>query len=194
MANTNFPRGLVPICQPGGNVKVNLYKALTADNIFKYDPVVLGASGQVGIAPKGDNTYVLGVVVGFTDNERAGLGADLEKTPYLPKNKTGYYCIVCDDPEQQYLVQCDTGGGSNLSLTHVGNSCGYDWLQTTSGNTNTGLSKLEIDVSDVAADTAGSLRIVDIWDAVDNTTGNWAKWIVKINHAQGAPTAVGQNI
>ena len=193
MANVNNPRGLFPITQPSGNIKVNLYKAETADNIYKYDPVVLSATGKAGIAPKGDNTYVLGVVIGFTDSERAGLGADLEKTPYLPKDKEGYYCIVCDDPEQLYLVQADTGG-TNLALTNVGNSCGYDWLQTGSGNANTGVSKLEIDQSDAAADTAGSLRIVDIWDAVDNTTGNWAKWVVKVNHAQGAPTAVGQNI
>ena len=193
MANVNNPRGLFPITQPGGNIKVNLYKAVTDDAIYRYDPVVLASAGKVGIAPKGDNAYVLGVVIGFTDNERAGLGADLEKTPYLPKDKEGYYCIVCDDPEQLYLIQSDTGGG-NLSLTNVGNSCGYDWLQAASGNTTTGISKLELDTSDAAADTAGSLRIVDFWDAVDNTTGSWCKVVVKLNRAQGAPTAVGQNI
>lgn len=187
MANSNAPFGLKPLSQPYGNIRLNLYKADTTDNIFKYDPVVLTSDGRVTPALTGDLNPILGSAVGFIDSNRAGFGSNLETDPYLKQDKDAFV-IVADDPNQLFLIQADTGG-TNLAETDIGCCCTFNWLQTGSGNTTTGISNAELDQSDVAADTGGSLQIVDFYDAVDNTTGNWAKWIVRISRHQLGPNA-----
>ncbi len=89
---------------------------------------------------------------------------------------------------QRFLAQADTGG-TNLAETDIGSCLTFNWLQGTSGNTATGISRAELDQSDIAADTGGSLQLLDYYDAVDNTTGNWCKWVVKISRHQLGPNA-----
>jgi hypothetical protein len=185
MANSNTPFGFRPISQPNGTVVTHLYKADTTDNIFKYDPVVLTSDGRVTCALTGDLQPLLGVAMGFIDKNRAGFGDNLETDPYLKQDKDAFV-IVADDVNQRFLVQADTGG-TNLAETDIGNCCTFNWLQGESGNTVTGVSMAELDQSDIAADTGGSFQLVDYYDAVDNTTGNWAKWVVKISRHQLGP-------
>ena len=191
MSNANRPIGLTPFNQPLGAMRISIYRACSSNAIYKYDPVQLNSDGQVIQAPKADLTQILGVAVGFIDQNLAGFGTNLETTPYLPAAKDAYV-MVCDDPNQLYLAQSDTGGG-NLSDSNIGNSINPVWLQgvsTSSGNTVTGISILELDSSEAAADTSGSLLIVGRYQAVDNEVGAWAKYIVKIARPQQGPTGI----
>lgn len=182
MANANYPFGLKPITGPTGNIRLNLYKADTTDDIYRNDPVVLTADGRVTPALTGDLQPILGSAVGFIDANRAGFGTNLETDSYLKQDKDAFV-IVADDPNQEFIIQADTGG-TNLAETDIGATCTFNWLQTGSGDTTTGISKAELDQSDVAADSGGSLQLLDIYDAVDNTTGNWAVWKVRISSHQ----------
>jgi len=193
MANVNTPKGFVPL--NNGKCRTTLYKCNTADNIFIGDPVVLTNDGNITVqSDTAGSVYMVGVVLGFVDSNRAGFGSAMEKYPYYKQLTENVFAIVCDDPNQLYLVQEHTPltGGVTLRLTNVGNSIMHCYKQT-SGSTITGISGAEL-VSDTTAVLAASglFRIVDILDAVDNTTGNWAKWIVKPNRIQNVPSAVGQ--
>ena len=191
MANSNTPKGFVPLYN--ANCRTTLYRCDTSENIFIGDPVVLTTNGNITVqSDTANSVYMIGVILGFTDTDRAGMGAALEDYPYYKKTTENIYGIVCDDVNQLYLVQCHTG--VNLSLTNVGNTIMHGYMQG-SGNTTTGRSYAELMGATTAVIAASGLfRIVDILDAVDNTTGNWAKWIVKPNMIQSPPTAVGQNI
>lgn len=194
MANANRPIGLTPFTQPLGGMRINLYRACTANEIFKYDPVTMDANGQVIQSPKADLTAILGVAVGFIDVDQAGFGTSLEAKPYLiGAAGNDAFVIVCDDPSQIYVAQADTGGG-NLTDSNIGNSINPVWLQgvsTNSGSTVTGISIMELDASEAAADTGGSLVIVGKLNAVDNATGSWCKYLVKIAAPQLTPLKLG---
>jgi hypothetical protein len=188
MANSNTPRGFYPISD---NCRTTLYKCNTSENIFRGDPVVLGNDGLVTVQSDTEGAvYMAGIVLGFVDSDRAGLGAAMEAYPYYKQLTENIFAVVCDDPNQRYVVQSHTG--QNLSLTSVGQTIMHGYLQG-SGSTITGVSHAEILGATTAVIAASGLfRIVDILDAVDNTTGNWAKWIVKPNRIQSPPTTVGQ--
>ena len=191
MANVNTPRGFFPINED--KCRTTLYKCNTSENIFRYDPVNLTNAGNVTVqSDTAPTAYMAGIVLGFVDSDRAGLGAAMEAYPYYKKLTENIFAIVCDDPNQRYVVQSQTD--KLLALSAVGNTVMHCYLQG-SGSTVTGVSYAEIlgATTSVIA-TSGLFRIVDILDAVDNTTGNWAKWIVKPNRIQSVPTSVGQNI
>ncbi len=192
MANQNRPIGLTPFTQPLGGMRLNLYRACSSNDIFKYAPVQLNSDGQVIEALKADLNAYLGVAVGFIDNNQAGFGTNLETDPYLKANKDAFV-IVCDDPNQLYIAQADTGGG-NLTDSNIGNSINPVWLQgvsTSSGSTVTGISIMELDASEAAADTGGNLIIVGKLNSVDNADGAWCKYIVRIAASQLQNTRLG---
>jgi len=184
MANTYAPMGFVPLNRKGGRIKLSIYRAETYRAIYLGDPIQQTSSGMVEVGSSGDGGQLIGVALGFMDTNRAAFGTNLELYPYLPANTHGYV-MVCDDPEQEYLVTSDTGGG-NLTISNVGHTAGFICGSATSGNTASGWSKLMLDSSDAAADTMGAFKIVDIFDAVDNTTGNWCKVVVKLRYLQAS--------
>lgn len=187
---TNRPCGLFPIVEPYGNISTHLYKANTSKAIFKYDPVQLDANGTVTLADTGGVTVCLGVAIGFLDLSAAGLAS--YTNPHLPVS-TQSMVVVCDDPNQKYIMQCDTGGG-NLSLTNIGNVADANWFRTTTGDTTTGISNMELDSSTATTGTGGLVVIRGFLDAVDNTTGNWCKVVVTLNKPQLHASNLGAGI
>ena len=198
MANDNFPRGLFPI-----NFNLNqahYYRVDTATDIFLNQPVTIPAAGfVVGAATAGASGLVLlGVAVGFAGTLKRGLATNdpfldvSDLAPPTPSSDTGdRYVLVADDPNQEFMVQEDTGGTA-LALADIGAAADVIYRGAggvVDGNVDTGLSSLELDASTVAAGTAGSWTILRLHDVVnsdgtENAVGDYAKWIVRITHHQ----------
>jgi len=180
--------GLLPVQFPYGNFRKGLYKLTTsAVAVYIGQPMDLDSNGQVVPATVGDNAFILGPVVGFTDTNKGGLPSgmnSLSQGGYLPA-LTDAYVQIADDPNQLFMIQEDTGG-SALTQSAVGNTAAII-PRTSSGSTVTGYSTFELDRSDIAADSAGSLKVVGLVDYMNsdgtsNDFGNYSKLLVRINH------------
>lgn len=200
MANDNFPRGLVPIGGPyGGALSVHAYLVTTGADLFLGMPTTLPTSGYVDAigVTTGNATAALGVIVGFEGGGRGG-GALATAAPFLDVSALGSdptpYVLVADSPDQEYVVQEDTGGTA-LTQAEAGNVA-YLLFRATSGNTDSGWSNLELDASTVAANTNGLVRVLRLHgnvntDGTDNAVGDYAKWVVTfLNPQKGGAGAV----
>jgi hypothetical protein len=85
------------------------------------------------------------------------------------------YCLVVDDPFVIFEIQEDSVGNS-ITADMVGLSTD---IVVGSGNTNTGLSGMELDSSDTAT-PAGQCKILRAVDREDNALGDHCKWEVTI--------------
>ena len=192
--------GLRPIRQPGGNMEIMYFRANTSIDIFRWQPIAINNSGQAAVAAIGDLTQLLGTAVGFLDINNASLPSDmtdLNQAAYLQSGNDGLVAVTVD-PNQLYILEADTGGGTLISTSEIGNTVAFTYLATT-GSTTTGIANVVLDASDAAADSGGSFRIVGLsgnvnQDGTFNTSSaNFVKAIVKINYYQFGPTgfAVG---
>ena len=198
MANDNIPLGLVPW---NFNLQqAHYYRVSTAADIYLGQPVTIPAAGYViGAGVATDSSVVMGVAVGFAGRLKRGLATNdpfldvSDLTPPIPSSDTGdRYVLVTDDPNQEYLIQEDTGGTA-LALADLGASIhslyrGADGSAVT-GNADTGRVTMELDASTVAASTAGMFTLLRLHDTVnsdgtENAVGDYAKWIVRITHHQ----------
>lgn len=100
----------------------------------------------------------------FSDGNAAGL-----PVKYIATAVAGDYCMVCTDPDQRYLMRADATGAV------VGDSYGLN--TTTSGNTVSGISSVELDVGDT---TATRVTVV----AVPANNGDGKDVIVKLTDLQ----------
>ena len=84
---------------------------------------------------------------------------------------------VIDDPQTLFLIDADT------ALTRAGLFTNYSVTNVT-GNTDTGISKVQLDVSEVSTSFSFALMAVDICQDVNNEdTGNAnANIVVRINN------------
>lgn len=190
--------GLRPVTQPFGNMRVNYYRANTAINMFRYQPVVLNNSGQVQVAAIADMSGLLGSIVGFIDADKASIPSDMASLSlgaYL-RNGNNAYVAVADDPQQEFVIEADTGGGTIGSLNSAGQTISFVYLagNTVDGNVNTGIANVVLDSSTTAADTGGVLTLVRPYDIVNQdgtingpAQGNFEKWVVYINSHQKGP-------
>ena len=194
--------GLLPLGYPFGNFKINYYRLTTGAatvNIFIGHPLDADANGRVAAQVPGSNNLLIGPALGFLDTNLAAPPSGMLTTsaaPYLPGN-TDAYVAVCDDPNQIFVMQEDTGG---TALVLTDNFTNVDWIfRSTSGSTTTGYSTAEINRDGVNTGTGGALMLVGPTeymnqDATRNTPGNYCKWNVRIfNHrlaAKGQGTAV----
>lgn len=179
MANVSLARGLFPL-RPYR--RVTYYKANTASDLFLYQPSALDANGLITFADGGSGGAILGSIVGFADKNGGHLKRDL---PYM-KTTDGdgaQLVAVTDHPEQEYLMEEDTGG-SALSATHVGNLTAFGYLGTT-GDTVTGFARAVIDRSTVSTGS-GALILVGLHReaGTENAYGDYAKWVVRIRDYQ----------
>src|SRR3990167_2975264 len=187
--------GLLPLNFPFGNYSKNYYLLTTgaaAHNIFIGQTVDLDANGRAVAITIGSNNLTIGTVVGFTDTNLAALPSvmhSLSQGAYLPGNNDGYG-LVADDPNQEFVIQEDTGG---TALTTVAGGLGA-WVtyRSSSGNTTTGYSTLEVDRSVTTTGTDGLVQLLRPLegpinsDGTLNAPGNYCKWVVKImNHRLG---------
>ena len=193
MANDDFAEGLRPVNWKSDTLPVHVYEADSAAArgvIFMGQPVALDASGLVGNAVQvgGTGTAYLGVAVGFLSANAGGPQSDT--LPYLDTGGTAKrFVIVADDPDQEFLIQADTGG-TLATLAARGESADLIYRSAGSGNTTTGRASLELDASSNVATNSGAviiLRLHDVTnsDGTQNAAGaNYTKWIVRIDNHQ----------
>lgn len=181
MANSNAPRGLVPVRHRSGapyNGAANLYFVPASDGtaLFVGDPVIIGGSADAdGIptairATAAGGAYISGVVVGFVP----------DPTNLELKNRTAStarYVYVCDDPDVIFEIQEDAVGGA-LAATNVGQNID---LVSGTGSTVTGYSGFQADSSTAATTNTLQLRIVRFAQRPDNEISANAKVEVAIN-------------
>lgn len=192
MANDDSVRsrgGLLPVQFPFGNFKKEYYRLTTgvaACNIFIGMPVDLDATGRaIPIELTTSGNYLLGSVVGFADTNLEALPSAMETTnagAYLPGN-TDAFVLVATDPNQDFILQEDTGGTA-LTLSEVGNNANMVY-RSTSGDTTTGYATVELDRSSAGTGTGGVLVIKQLGrqmnsDGTQNGVGNYGKWVVGI--------------
>ena len=195
--------GILPVGYPFGIFKKNYYRLTTGAatvNIFLGQLMDLDANGRAAVATIGSGATTIGPVVGFADTNLAALPnvmLNLANGAYLPGN-TDAFVMIADDPEQDFVIQEDTGGTA-LTASEVGNNANWTF-RSSSGNTTTGYSTAELDRSTVGTGTTGALFIKQLGrhintDGTDNAFGNYAKIVVKLaNHrfhdTAGRPTPV----
>lgn len=191
--------GLLPVNFPFGNFKKNYYRVTTSAAAAFYlgQPVALDATGQVGAATiAASNGTLVGSIVGFADTNLEALPTGMETTTagaFLPAN-TDAYALVADDPDQEFVIQEDTGG-SALARTNIGNNAAMIY-RTSSGDNTTGYSTVELDRSSAGTGTGGTLIIKAVGgnmnsDGTVNAPGNYCKWIVQIVRHSYAPMSTG---
>ena len=206
MANDNDPRGLLPANLGQGNVQSHYYRVHTGGSTDFYlgCPVTLTAAGYVQVASPTLMVAMLGVALGFAGVLKRGLATPdpfldvSDLIPPSPASDTGdRWILVADDPNQEFIVQEDTGGTA-LALADVGAACDLIYRGPTAiavnGNADSGWANLELDDSGVVTTTAAPVVILGLHDVVntdgtENAVGDYGKWVVTILHHQnkGAP-------
>lgn len=196
--NEDKPSGFTPIKHLSGspwNGASNLYYAPSGrtsnGNIFPGDPVKLEANASsVGVpcVDLADDVADVpcGIVVGVVPDPN-----NLEKK-YLPSG-TGGYVLVADAPDLIMEVQADNGAGEDELVEDGDIGANVDILYT-AGNTVTGRSQCEVDISLAAATSTLKYKILRLVDRPDNILGENAKLEVCFNvHQYGRGTYdVGQ--
>lgn len=191
--------GIRPFVQPGERVRINYYKAGTGANLFMFQPVAKNAVNKIVPAPVGiAKSGILGVIVGFLDPNRGGLPTnltDLNQGAFLDSGNEALVA-VSDDPDQLYYAEEDTGGTLIGSQDSAGQTVHFTYLGSGSGNTTTGISTALMDRSTLATGTGGVFTIIRPYDEIVNSdgtyndvSGNFAKWILKINSHQNGPVS-----
>jgi hypothetical protein len=93
---------------------------------------------------------------------------------------------VIDDPNQLFLIQCDEG----FVAADVGKNAD---VVGTGGSTTSGISTMELDSSTLAVTAALNLKVVGLYNDVNNEFGTNAVVVVKINeHVYGSAGVAGQ--
>ena len=159
---TDHPFGAIPY---DGVLSVNPYnKDSAAVAIYPGDFVIMETDGGIGVAVTG-STNIIGVAAEYS-------AASTAKTDFL----------VYDHTEQKFAIQ-DDSTVTGMTEASVGTNAN---IVTTTGNTTTLRSQVEID-SDTAANTAAlALKILHL-HPVENrsfatTTNQQRTWVVKINN------------
>lgn len=190
MANANATFGLRPIQNNGqpwtGQGRMVAFPTSQSGNIFLGDPLVpLGGTDAfgvpyVGIATAGAAATVLGGFIGIC-NGPAGSGFTVTRDlPVYRQASIANYGFVCDDPNQLYAIQEDSNGGA-IAASVAGFSNGN--LVAGTGSTVTGFSGWQLQSSSVSnsANATYQLRLLGLLRGPDNSIGNYADWVVRIN-------------
>lgn len=195
MANPDAPFGLKPVRYLGGapyNGQAMKCKVASAyaTALFVGDPVDLDTTltskddnavyPTVIKATAGDGYQIWGVIVAIEPNP-----TDLSKQ-YIPAS-TGGYVYVCTDPQIVYHIR-DDGAATPTDVQAGQNGV---LIFTHSGNTSTGISKVELDMNSdpPAADASNQLFILGLANIPGNTLGTHAIWEVLINQIRTSPNA-----
>ena len=182
MANVSEKFGLRPYRTLGGHSWNNQQNRYTISNnygtaIFQGDLVIPATDGDIERHTAGNGQAVLGVFNGcfYTD--------PTTKKPtfsnYYPGSIAADDIVanVIDDPNTLFLIDADA------AFTRAGLFTNYSVTNVT-GNTDTGISKVQLDVSEVSTSFSFALMAVDISQDVNNEdTGNAnANIVVRINN------------
>ena len=191
MANIDKAFGLRPIGNLSATGAQKQYGYEIADNqagtIFQGDLVVLTA-GFISRFLPATHTAAVGVFNGCNYVDPT-TGKPTFKNFYPGSvNITAGKIVadVIDDPNQLFLIQCNAG----FVAANVGNNAD---VVGTGGSTTTGISSMELASSTLATTAALNLKVVGLYNDVNNDFGTNAVVVVKINeHVYGSAGVAGQ--
>lgn len=200
MANDTGVRGLFPLLnQNGAPPQLLFFRANTATQIFRGQPVFLNNSSQIQVVDvntSNNSNVALGVAWEFLDSTRAGLVPGMTMLvnalgatnfgPFLPAS-TDAFVGVLYDPLQLYVIEEDTAGTA-LNANSGNQSIAFTY-QATSGNNFTGYANITTIRATVLSSTGNLLQLmgpIDILnqDATVNAPGNFCKWLCRIQRHQ----------
>lgn len=187
MPNVNAPSGLSPVKSITGPYtgQVNLYSILAANtNAFAIgDPVVSDAGGSSvegipSVTLAAATGALRGVIVGIFDTKPGVTLADNPNSTLRPSGaKTkDWYCLVADDPALVFEVQ-EVGTGTFLTASDVGLN-----TNLVVGTNNGYISGWTMDNATEAVTGTLQVKILGLVQRPDNTFGQYAKFLVKINN------------
>ena len=191
MANIDKAFGLRPIGNLSATGAQKQYGYEIADNqagtIFQGDLVVL-TGGFISRFLPATHTAAVGVFNGCNYIDPT-TGKPTFKNYYPGSvNITSGKIVadVIDDPSQLFLVQCDAG----FVAADVGKNAD---VIGTGGSTTTGISTMELNSATLATTAALNLKVVGLYNDVNNEFGTNAVVVVKINeHVYGSTGVAGQ--
>ena len=191
MANIDKAFGLRPIGNLSATGAQKQYGYEIADNqagtIFQGDLVVL-TGGFISKFLPASHTAAVGVFNGCNYNDpTTGKPTFSNFYPGSVNITSGQISAdVLDDPNQLFLVQCDAG----FVAADVGKNAD---VIGTGGSTTNGISTMELNSSTLATTAALNLKVVGLYNDVNNEFGTNAVVVVKINeHVYGSAGVAGQ--
>ncbi len=182
MANVSEKFGLRPYKTLGGHSWNNQQNRYTISSnygtaIFQGDLVIPATDGDIERHTAGNATPVLGVFNGcfYTD--------PTTKKPTFSNHYPGSIVAsdivanVIDDPQTLFLIDADA------TFTRAGLFTNYSVTNVT-GNTDSGISKVQLDVSEVSTSFSFALQAVDICQDPNNSdvANANANVVVRINN------------
>lgn len=191
MANADAAFGLRPARYLSGapyNGAANKYYVPATDNTAIYIGGLVKLAGSAdadGIASVTGNVSTGNQVVGAV----VGVVPDTADSLVYRAASTARYVWVADDPNLVFEVQDDAA--ATFTAANVGNTA--DLTGFTGGSTTTGKSSMEISAATATAagDGTEDVLIVGLVQSPDNTIGNNAKWLVRLNNHQFVDGAAG---
>jgi hypothetical protein len=189
MANVNGPFGLRPVRKlGGGEITQNEYSIATAyaTAIYTGDVVEMSGTGRDITQAAATNVDNIGVFRGCSYVDANGRWTFSPYWPGVSDGKTTIVAYVIDDPDVVFECQATT-----IAEADIGNVA---QILVGSGSANTGISALQWDGGNKAANGAGkSLRAMRLVNRPDNAYGAYAKIEVMFaEHAlMGVISAVG---
>ena len=191
MANIDKAFGLRPIGNLSATGAQKQYGYQIADNqagtIFQGDLVVL-TGGFISRFLPASHTAAVGVFNGCNYNDpTTGKPTFSNFYPGSVNITSGQISAdVLDDPNQLFLVQCDAG----FVAADVGKNAD---VIGTGGSTTNGISTMELNSATLATTAALNLKVVGLYNDVNNEFGTNAVVVVKINeHVYGSAGVAGQ--
>ena len=191
MANIDKAFGLRPIGNLSATGAQKQYGYQIADNqagtIFQGDLVVL-TGGFISKFLPASHTAAVGVFNGCNYNDpTTGKPTFSNFYPGSVNITSGQISAdVLDDPNQLFLIQCDAG----FVAADVGKNAD---VIGTGGSTTNGISTMELNSATLATTAALNLKVVGLYNDVNNEFGTNAVVVVKINeHVYGSTGVAGQ--
>ena len=169
MANTDAAYGLRAVRHLNGScLATNVYTIATgyATNLFRGDPVEGLADGSIQQAAA-ENVDNLGV---FKGCEYVDANGNQVYRSYWPASTTATNIVahVYDDPNIVFAVQSDATGVAAADVHNLA-----DW-EIVAGDTKTGQSAVNLDISAGMAGTGKAIRILRLVDDGENAWGAYS--------------------
>ncbi len=187
MANTNTPRGLVPLRNAGstyesGGVEQFAVTAADATALYTGDPVIkdggADAGGTATVTRASGTGAITGVVEGFMPNGTTDMVGHRAAS-------TAAYVLVRTDPGTLYEVQ-DTAG--TIVAADIGLNAN---LTTGTGNAFSKKSGFVLASASKAVTATLPVKIVGLAQRPGNEFGAFAKVVVKINNSTESNATLG---
>lgn len=168
MANKDHPHGLLAVMSRMKDTpRMTLYPCNATTAIFRGDVVILKTNGRIS---------TLGTAAGVANI--VGVAAAYNPAGTTPVQSM----LVYDDPDTVFEIQDDstTDPGATTNKVNVGANAN---LTLTTGDTNSGQSKHELDHSSITtAGVTAALKIMGFYDIVDNDISlKNARFLVMLN-------------